>query len=63
MSNKYRFFELKMANNKEDYCRAEYLSEARKIFKRVYPNLIDYKIKEVFMSNFNKKNKSWGGDK
>ena len=57
----YRFFEFK-TKDIEDYCRAENIKEAVTLFKLYHKN-IGGKVKEVFMSQFNKDCKSWAGDK
>ena len=59
---KYRFWEFKNKDT-EDYCRADYLSEAKEIFKRFYGKKQGL-IKEIWMSDYDPvKLKKLAGDK
>ena len=55
---KYRFFELKDKEIGEDYLRADYLSDAKYFFRKIYPNHAGV-VKEVFMSQFNRDSKNF----
>ena len=50
MSNKYRFFQFKKGAF-EDFTQTDYLSDAVKLFKRLYPES-GGRVFEVFMKDF-----------
>ena len=50
MSNKYRFFQYKKGGF-EDFTQTDYLSDAVKLFKRLYPEG-GGRVKEIWMADY-----------
>ena len=56
--SQYRFFEFKTEDGFEDYTQADYLSDAKLLFEKLYPGHKGV-VREVLVSEFNKYSKNF----